>query len=174
VKFRWTIFRSAFFATLFVFLWMYYVPSLLVPNADWRLPAAWTAAPIIGLTLLLIGSVMMLLCVFSFATTGEGTPAPFDPPRRLVSNRLYAHVRNPMYLGMGTALIGEALLFPGRRNAILGMTAFCFLAVNLFILLYEEPTLTNKFGASYEEYKRNVPRWIPRLTAYRPAGQVGH
>jgi protein-S-isoprenylcysteine O-methyltransferase Ste14 len=74
-----------------------------------------------------------------------------------------------MYIGMGIALIGEALLFPVRRNAILGMAAFCFVAVNLFILLYEEPVLTRKFGLSYEEYRKHVPRWIPRVTPYRPA-----
>jgi protein-S-isoprenylcysteine O-methyltransferase Ste14 len=151
---------------------MYYVPSLLVPNADWRWPAAWNFVPVLGIMLLLVGGSIMLLCVFTFATTGAGTPAPFDPPQRLVSNRLYAHVRNPMYFGMGTALVGEALLFPAQRNAILGMTAFCFVAVNVFILLYEEPALTRKFGPSYEEYRKNVPRWIPRSTAYRPHDQA--
>jgi protein-S-isoprenylcysteine O-methyltransferase Ste14 len=148
---------------------MYYVPSLLVPGAEWRLPASWALTSLAGLALLITGSVIMLLCVFSFATTGQGTPAPFDPPRQLVSNRVYSYVRNPMYIGMGIALIGEALLFPARRNAILGMTAFCFVAVNLFILLYEEPVLTRKFGLSYEEYRKHVPRWIPRVTPYRPA-----
>jgi protein-S-isoprenylcysteine O-methyltransferase Ste14 len=91
-----------------------------------------------------------------------------------VRNRFYAHVRNPMYIGMGIAVFGEALVFPVQRVAMLWMLLGMFFAINIFILGYEEPTLTRLFGADYEAYKRNVPRWIPRLTPYRPAARTTH
>src|SRR5205085_3861249 len=60
---------------------------------------------------LILGTPIMLWCMWRFATTGRGTPAPFDPPRYIVRGGLYEHVRNPMYWGMALALIGEAVLF---------------------------------------------------------------
>src|SRR4029434_742427 len=103
----------------------------------------------------------------AFGTSGRGTPAPFDPPRALVRNWLYGHVRNPMYVGLGILLTGEALLFPARRVAIFGMMAVLYVVVHLFVVFYEEPALRRKFGPDYQEYCRRVPRWMPRWTRYR-------
>src|SRR5262249_59502085 len=76
---------------------------------------------------------------------------PFDPPRFLVKNWLYRHVRNPMYIGLGVLLLGEALLFPAHRRTILTIMALLFAALHLFIKFYEEPNLHQIGRASCRE-----------------------
>jgi protein-S-isoprenylcysteine O-methyltransferase Ste14 len=114
----------------------------------------------VGVVPLLIGASIYLWCAWDFTFAGKGTPAPIDPPKELVVRGLYRYVRNPMYVGVGSVLIGEALLFQS-----LGLVAYAgaaLLAVSLFVLFYEEPALTRKFGDSYRRYREAVPRWIPR------------
>jgi protein-S-isoprenylcysteine O-methyltransferase Ste14 len=109
--------------------------------------------------------MLMLMCVWRFGTTGEGTPAPFDAPRKFVAVGPYRYVRNPMYWGMALTLIGEAVLFAewSRANTIrMGIYAATLVVItNAFVIFYEEPTLRGKFGGTYEEYCRRVNRWIP-------------
>jgi protein-S-isoprenylcysteine O-methyltransferase Ste14 len=95
--------RAAIVAFAFVALWTWVVPVWL---ADGPLEPRWSVSAVL---LMAAGAAVMLRCVWDFAWTGRGTPAPFDPPRRLVVRGLYRHVRNPMYLGMALALAGEAL-----------------------------------------------------------------
>ena len=78
----------------------------------------------------------------------------------------YRWVRNPMYLGMGVALIGEAIVFPNLTVMILVMVALLFAIVRLFVMGYEEPTLRRMFGTDYETYSLAVRRWIPRLRPF--------
>ena len=86
--------------------------------------------------------------------------APWDPPARLVITGLYRHVRNPMIMGVFCVLLAEVLAF--QSTALAAWTAFA-VALNLFYIpLSEEPALEHRFGDRYREYKRNVPRWIPR------------
>jgi protein-S-isoprenylcysteine O-methyltransferase Ste14 len=158
------VIRSILYACLFMSIWLYWVPSMLAPGRSWKVDWGHLAtSQVLGLVLLAIGAAISLSCVLAFGTHGRGTPAPFDPPRALVKNWLYSQVRNPMYLGLGVLLTGEALLFPQRRGVILGMMAVLFVVVHLFVVLYEEPTLRRLFGPAYEEYCRKVPRWIPRV-----------
>jgi protein-S-isoprenylcysteine O-methyltransferase Ste14 len=156
--------RSAVVATLFVGLWTWLLPSWFATMAHRTL----TPDQPLGLILLLPGAAIMLRCVFDFAWSGRGTPAPFDPPRALVVTGLYRYVRNPMYVGMGLFLIGEALLFPAIRVPMFATVLILWLAVHCFIIFYEEPTLRRSFGSDYEQYCRNVRRWWPRLTPYHP------
>ena len=107
-----------------------------------------------------LGTGVLLRCVWDFAVTGRGTPAPVDPPRELVVRGLYRYVRNPMYVGVLSILLGEALFF--RSTALLIYAAGFLLTVHLFVLLYEEPVLRRKFGESYQRYCRTVNRWLPR------------
>jgi protein-S-isoprenylcysteine O-methyltransferase Ste14 len=100
-------------------------------------------------------------CAWEFAVRGLGTPAPIAPTRFLVTTALHRYVRNPMYIGVLGMLLGEAITF--RAVVLFKYWVFCFVAVYLFVLLYEEPTLRRQFGESYEEYRRSVPRWIPRF-----------
>ena len=103
----------------------------------------------------------MIWCFRDFTVKGRGTPAPVDPPKELVITGLYRYVRNPMYVSGLIVLTGWILWSPSLP-LITALLLF-FAAAHLFVTLYEEPTLKKKFGASYEEYLRRVPRWIPRI-----------
>jgi protein-S-isoprenylcysteine O-methyltransferase Ste14 len=152
--------RAAVFAALFVSLWTWFIPRWI---AGGDLHPRWGWLPV---TLMTIGAAVMIRCVWDFAWTGRGTPMPLDPPRKLVITGLYAHVRNPMYLGMAIFLFGEALLLPVIRLGMLLVIAGAWFVVNGFILLYEEPKLRDLFGDVYIEYCRHVNRWLPRATPW--------
>ena len=124
-------------------------------------PAQITGALLIG-----AGAAVIANSFVHFAVEGIGTPAPFAPPRQLVVGGLYRYVRNPMYVSVAAAVAGQGLLLGQPKLFVaLGLGAVPVVA---FVRLYEEPALTRKFGAAYEEYRRNVPRWLPRLTPWRP------
>jgi len=112
---------------------------------------------------ILIGLALMLWCAANFVVVGKGTPAPFDAPRRLVVSGPYCYLRNPMYVGGLLFLVGYAVLFAEFSPVLLCYALGLIVAVNLFILAYEEPTLRRKFSDEYTEYCRNVRRWIPRV-----------
>ena len=114
----------------------------------------------VGLLTLAIGGAVLLWCFAGFAVDGRGTPAPYDPPRQLVTGRLYARVRNPMYAAVTTMLVGEAVLF--WSGPLLGLAGIMWLAFHAIVIAYEEPTLRARFGPSYDAYRASVPRWIPR------------
>ena len=114
----------------------------------------------LALVPLVIGGAVYLWCAWDFVTAGRGTPAPWDAPQRLVVRGLYRYVRNPMYAGITAILIGEVVLFESWW--LLLYAAVIWLAFNTFVLAFEEPALRARFGASYDEYRRAVPRWIPR------------
>jgi protein-S-isoprenylcysteine O-methyltransferase Ste14 len=103
---------------------------------------------------------LLLACIWEFARRGRGTLSPVDPPTELVARGLYRYVRNPMYLSVATILLGELLLAPSRGFLLYG--AIVFALFNLAVIFYEEPSLRRRFGASYQRYLREVPRWIPR------------
>ena len=157
VERTWAIVKTAIFTIL--------VPGfvgVLVPEWLRTSPASsLTALRITGAGLTLIGALIYLRCAWDFAYTGLGTPAPLDPPKRLVANGFHRIVRNPMYVGVLLVILGQGALFGSRKILIYGA---CFwLTAHLFVIFYEEPTLETKFGGSYVEYRRVVPRWIPRL-----------
>lgn len=114
-----------------------------------------------GIALLALGGAIYAWCVWDFATFGRGTPAPIDEPKKLVVRGLYRFVRNPMYLGVLTTILGWAALF--QSMAILRYVAFVALTFHLVVLLYEEPHLRRVFGADYERYCASTGRWLPRL-----------
>lgn len=117
-----------------------------------------------GIVLIAIGlAIYMHTAFWGFAVRGNGTPAPIAPTKRLVVEGLHRYVRNPMYIGVALVVLGQAVLF--RAWDILEYLAVILLAAHLFVLFYEEPTLARKFGVQYEEYRRKVPRWIPRFGA---------
>ncbi len=115
----------------------------------------------LALPLWLLGGVVLLWSFWNFLAQGRGTPAPVDPPRELVAAGFYRYVRNPMYVAVLSLLLGHFLWF-GYWN-LLVYALLVFVAFHTFVTLYEEPTLKRKFGASYEDYLRKVPRWLPRF-----------
>jgi protein-S-isoprenylcysteine O-methyltransferase Ste14 len=113
----------------------------------------------VGTVVAVGGAAIAVWCILSFAVVGKGTPAPFDPPRRLVVRGPYAAVRNPMYLGAGLALGGASLVY--QSLPLLGYTVAFFLVTHLFVVLYEEPALRRTFGTDYDSYCGRVRRWWP-------------
>ena len=137
-----------------------YLPLWLLSSRPGA-PAQLGAARYLGLLPVALGAAVYFWCAWDFAVSGRGTPAPVDPPKELVARGLYRRVRNPMYVGVLLVLVGEALLFASAT--LLWYSAAVCAGFNLFVLLYEEPTLRHKFGAAYESYCAAVPRWLPRL-----------
>jgi len=93
--------------------------------------------------------------------------APWSPTRKLVTNGIYAYVRNPMILGVFIVLIGESLTFHSIN--IFAWALVFFIINSIYFIVSEEPGLANRFGREYLEYKQNVPRWIPRLNPWMPS-----
>ncbi len=154
--------RAITYATLFISLVLIYVPAQLLSWSGIIRPSTIEVQQIIGMIVGVIGALIALWCVFTFATIGGGTPAPFDPPRRLVIRGPYHFVRNPMYIGAGLALAGAALFYESTV-LVLYLCVF-FLVTHLFVIWYEEPTLRQNFREEYEAYCRRVRRWLPGLT----------
>jgi len=149
---------AAFFS-----LWFWLLPGWLgftvetAGAARWRWLAAFPSV---------LGFAVALRCVWDFGWTGRGTPAPVAPPKRLVVIGFYRYVRNPMYVGFAAGWIGLWVVF-GRANLVaIAVVAAVAVGVHLFVVFYEEPTLRRKFGADYEEYCRNVRRWVPRVRGW--------
>lgn len=119
----------------------------------------------LGLILIVAGAPAVLDSFARFSIQGLGTPAPLLPTKHLVVSGLYRHVRNPMYVGVAALIFGQALLLNSPRLFIYG--ACVSLGFYVFVLLYEEPKLRSTFGEEYEQFCRNVPRWIPRIHPWR-------
>jgi protein-S-isoprenylcysteine O-methyltransferase Ste14 len=156
----WLAVRSLFWTIAFPGFFAGYVPwrffGLSRIRADGLGPAQIPTLLCIG-----AGAVLLAICIFEFARSGRGTLSPLDPPRTLVVRGPYRYVRNPMYLSVTLVVLGEAMLT--RSSALVVYWTLWFAGVNLFVIGYEEATLREMFGASYEEYRRRVGRWIPKL-----------
>ena len=116
-----------------------------------------------------VGLAPLLESIWRFIVVGHGTLLPAVPPEHLVVSGFYRYVRNPMYVGVLTVLVAEAVLFRSRTLVIEAVTAW--IAIELFVRLYEEPKLTRTFGDEYTTYRQNVRRWLPRCTPWQPPGQ---
>ena len=155
--------RTLLFALTFVATVLVLIPRWIRADAgDTRLAEG--AGLYAGAALIGLGAALMVWCWWEFATRGRGTPAPFDPPRRLVVAGPYRHVRNPMYVAALLFLAGQAALFSSR--ALLWFVGAFWLATHLFVLGYEEQTLARRFGADYAAYRAAVGRWLPRIAPY--------
>ena len=152
--------RAAIFAAGFIFLWGWVALSLH-HRYDVTLGIAlsnWTRA--LGTALMAAGGALAFACVATFVARGEGTPAPFDAPRKFVAAGPYRFVRNPMYIGGFIVLFGFGLY--EQSVVILLFTLPWLLSAHLFVILYEEPHLRSTFGAQYDAYLHSVRRWLPR------------
>ncbi len=127
-------------------------------HAQW--PAIWTGQHFGGAALFGLGAILFLHCQWLFAVKGQGTPAPIDPPKKFVRRGLYKWVRNPMYLAVFTLVGAEALFLMSWHIAVYLILLMCL--IHTWVLAYEETVLRRSFGAMYEDYKRDVPRWLPR------------
>lgn len=136
---------------------------------DWHIPTAaplWRIVQIVGALLIVLGLIPPVHAFIEFAKAG-GTPAPITPTEHLVVTGFNRWVRNPMYVGLLTAIVGQALLFCDAW--LLLYAAAGLLMTASFVHWYEEPTLVRQYGEQYEEYRRNVPAWIPRRRPWTSA-----
>lgn len=154
--------KSLFFLIFVPGLFIGYVPLAFLRQGP-RLEMG--VFSLLAYPLWLIGGWLILWCFWDFLTHGKGTPAPIDPPRFLVTSGPYGYIRNPMYGGVLLMLVGHFLWF--GYWSLLAYAAFFFLAFHVFILVYEEPDLRKRFGAAYEAYCQNVPRWLPYVRRNR-------
>jgi protein-S-isoprenylcysteine O-methyltransferase Ste14 len=133
----------------------------------WRFEESFPVMPVFrfaGGFLVALGLIGLLDSFARFAVQGLGTPAPVFPTRHLVVSGLYRYVRNPMYVAVVSAILGQGFFFGNAR--LLGYGAIVWLLFHLFVLAYEEPTLEASFGLEYDAFRKAVPRWIPRLTPW--------
>ena len=109
----------------------------------------------------LIGTLIIIWCSIDIIRKGRGTPAHVDPPKILIVNGLYRHVRNPIYFGALLVQLGYIVWF-GSGLMMIYFLLFV-LTFHILIVFIEEPVLRNTFGSAYDEYVKSVPRWIPRI-----------
>ena len=163
MKLVFRIFRSVIYVPLFIlfFRWLALNVRVYDTKIGLFLP---TWVKIIGITLMVIGGFLVLLCVAVFIVRGKGTPAVFDPPTEFVAAGPYAYVRNPMYIGGFLLMVGFG--FYHASLSIITLALILFVLFHFFVLLVEEPNLERSFGKSYLDYKKKINRWIPKLTRY--------
>jgi protein-S-isoprenylcysteine O-methyltransferase Ste14 len=155
-----TLARAVTYSTLFVGLLLVFLPSRLLDWTGATRPTALGGVEIAAIVVSLAGAGLTLWSILAFVFIGKGTPAPFDPPRRLVVRGPYRYVRNPIYIGALLALGGAAIFY--RSLALLAYLAAAFLILHLLVVIYEEPALGRQFDGDYEAYRARVNRWLPR------------
>ncbi len=153
------------------------LPGFVLVASGWP-GSAWDLGPLFngllsaaGLALVGGGLTLMSASIRLFHSRGEGTLAPWDPPMHLVVRGLYRHVRNPMHTGLFGVLFGEGLLL--RSVDVVVLAAVVVVVHLVYIPLSEERGLEKRFGETYRDYKRHVPRWIPLLRPWEPKDEGG-
>jgi protein-S-isoprenylcysteine O-methyltransferase Ste14 len=155
-------------------LFLVVAPGVVAGLIPWLL-TRWTFGPPLlslaatrwlGAALMAPALLILLDSFVRFALEGRGTPAPLAPTQSLVVSGAYRFVRNPMYVAVTALILGQGLLL--GRPALLVYGAAAWLATHLFVVSYEEPRLRADHPDAYAAYFRHVPRWLPRLTPWRP------
>lgn len=149
--------RAMVYMAGFLLLWGWLALQLRSVRTESRLPAEVRVG---GIILMVLGGVLVVACVAWFVMVGRGTPAPFDAPRSFVPGGPYRWVRNPMYLGAAVLLVGFGLWHRSLPMALFAIPALAL--AHVFVVLYEEPTLRQRFGLAYVTYLGTVNRWIPK------------
>jgi protein-S-isoprenylcysteine O-methyltransferase Ste14 len=160
VSILFTVFGGPAIGVVYVPLWL---THFRIPAGEPRWQMALAGA------LIAVGLAPGLESVKRFIVVGWGTLIPTVPTEHLVVSGFYRHVRNPMYVGVQVALLGETILFRSRTMVV--FIVLMGLGFHLFVFLYEEPTLTRRHGEEYLRFKRHVPRWLPRLRPWQGAGE---
>ena len=159
-------------ATLGTAAFLAAAPGVVAGLVPWMLTgwrqgdSLWPPLRVAGAALVGVGAAVLLLAFAQFVVEGLGTPAPSAPTERLVVGGLYRYVRNPMYLAVIASIVGQAAILGSA--SLLVYAAILWVIVASFVLFYEEPVLGRRFGARYDDYRRGVPAWRPRLRPWRP------
>jgi protein-S-isoprenylcysteine O-methyltransferase Ste14 len=148
-------------------------PGVVAGVVPWAL-TGWRAAEppwpvpvrVLGVAALVASAAVLVQAFVRFVREGRGTPAPVGPTERLVVGGLYRHVRNPMYVAVVGAVVGQAMLL--GRPVLLVYAALAGAAMALFVRVYEEPVLATRYGEQYRAYREAVPGWVPRRRPWTP------
>ncbi|MFF0312496.1 methyltransferase family protein [Streptosporangium sp. NPDC004379] len=132
----------------------------------WRQPS-WALGLLVQA--LAVPLLLGLAAVREFAEEGRGTPLPYDPPERLVRTGPYAYVRNPMQVSMTAAY----LLLATLDRVFLAAAAVALAYGAGLAAWHEGERLGERHGAAWEEYRRAVRPWVPRLRPAVPEGVPG-
>jgi protein-S-isoprenylcysteine O-methyltransferase Ste14 len=161
----YTAVLTSFITVFYVALMCYFVPRLIL-SSDFALFALESNVFLfIGLVPIILGLVILIGFIWGFMAAGTGTPVLYDMPEEMIVRGSYRFVRNPMYVGGCLILLGQAILF--KSFGFLLYLAVLFLLFHLLVVFIEERMLKEKFGESYQQYCKSVPRWIPRLRPFR-------
>jgi protein-S-isoprenylcysteine O-methyltransferase Ste14 len=159
MKTLWLLLKNLLFTVLVPGFVVGWVPlHWFERRARW--PETWWWPHWLGAALFALGAALFLWCQGVFMIRGQGTPAPFDPPRKIMRRGPYKWVRNPMYLAVVTLVAAEAVFLQSWHIVVYLVCLAC--ALHLMVVAYEEGALRMRFGAMYEDYRREVPRWLPR------------
>ena len=161
--------KSLLNAILFFSVFMLAVPWLAHRLLPYPLPIPLAPRLALAALLFVAGIAVWLVCLDTFSRQGRGTPLPVDAPRLLVTRGFFSLVRNPIMLGELFVIWAEAL-YLSSVGCLLYALAISALA-HVMAVAVEEPELRKRFGEQYDEYCRNVPRWIPRLRPWHAAGR---
>jgi protein-S-isoprenylcysteine O-methyltransferase Ste14 len=138
------------------------VPFLLT---RWHAADEPLAVRAVGVVMIVASLPLLVSSFVRFVVDGRGTPAPVAPTEHLVVTGAYRHVRNPMYVAVVGAIVGQAVLLGSVVLLVYAVVALATMAA--FAHVYEEPTLAARYGAEYDAYRAAVPAWLPRWTPYR-------
>ena len=133
----------------------------------WEFEPVWPPIQVLGALVTAAAAAVLIHAFARFVREGVGTPAPIAPTQHLVVGGLYRYVRNPMYLAVVGAIVGQAGLFGQPGLLIYGATMLAIFVA--FVRGYEEPTLSDQFGAEYDAYRRAVPGWWPARHPMSPS-----
>lgn len=154
------VFRSIVFTFLLPAVMVGWVPLRFFESRPVWDEGRLTAHEWFAILIALVGFAAYVDCAWRFTRKGRGTVAPWDGPRKLVRRGLYRWVRNPMYISLGLVLLAQVIFLESWR---IGIYLICMTCVaQIVVVLHEEPEMSFRFGAMYEDYKRAVPRWLPR------------
>jgi len=150
--------RSVVLAICFGSLEYFILPFSFISLSNYFGLPIYSNLKYLGYTVLTFGAILFLYCTGLFWFIGKGTPVPTSPPKKMVVKGLYKYTRNPIYMAHTTNLLGISLIF--GHTLLLLLPFLNFLAINLYVLYHEEPNLKKRFGKSYIEYCKKVPRWF--------------
>lgn len=153
--------RTLTYASIFTGIFLVLMPERILAEMGMTAPASSGLVQSVALIIAVLGSIIAIWSILSFAFIGRGTPAPFDPPRRLVVRGPYRYVRNPMYIGAILVLSGITVYL--ASFTLLFYTVVFWGITHLFVVFYEESVLKRKFEKDYNSYKAAVNRWWPKI-----------
>lgn len=110
----------------------------------------------------LSGCFVIILSLRQLTSMGEGSPNPYDPPQKLVTDGTYDWCRNPMHLGYNVVAF-SGIFFLNSLSALVFTFPLLIIGESIHLICFEGPTLKQRFGKNYIDYCKKTPFLLPRL-----------